>query len=168
MKDSDDQNERLKTQKDILWGLYQEHRTHARHNETLRSTVNNMLIVASAVLVTLATSDKEINERDLPGAVLLIGFGVLGFIFSASYTEKVGRHKMRADQYREELDQVVFAKPIGERKLQKIVEDADAKHKNFLVHLIKTVGNSFTLWSILSLLISLIGIYLTLVIYKKL
>lgn len=28
MKDSDDQNEKLKIQKDILWGMYQEHRTH--------------------------------------------------------------------------------------------------------------------------------------------
>jgi hypothetical protein len=167
MKDLEDQNERLKMQKDILWGLYQEHRTHARHNETLRSAVNNMLIVASAVLVTLTTSDKEINERDLPGALLLIGFGILGFIFSASYTEKVGRHKTTANQYREELNQVIFTKPVGERNLQKIAEDAYAKHKNFLVPFIKTVGNSFTLWSILPLSISLIGIYLTLVIYKK-
>jgi hypothetical protein len=43
----------LEMRKDILWSLYEEHREHARHTETLRSTVISMLIVASAGLVTL-------------------------------------------------------------------------------------------------------------------
>jgi hypothetical protein len=34
MEEFQDKSDLLKTRKDILWGMYQEHRTHARHNET--------------------------------------------------------------------------------------------------------------------------------------
>lgn len=167
MSNSDDKSERLKIQKDILWGLYQEHRIHARHNETLRSTVNNMLIVASAALVSLALYDKEVTLRDLPAGVLLVGFGLLGFIFSASYTERTVKHKSRANEYRHELDAIVFAEPIG-RKLAIITGAADRQYKSiFLLRVIRKVANSHILWSILPLFIALVGLYLTCVILRK-
>lgn len=160
-------DEKSKARKDILWGYYQEHRTHARHNETLRTTVNNILFVASAALVTLTGLDKCIDDRDLPGAFLLVGFGILGFLFSASYTEKVGRHKSRSEQYFCELNELFFSDLNGERDLRQIVKDADQQYKNFGVQLIKKVGKSFTLWSILPLLISLIGAFLIYNIYTN-
>lgn len=153
-------DEMSKARKDILWGYYQEHRTHSRHNETLRTTLNNMLFVASAALVTLTGLDKCINRSDYPAAVLFIAFGLLGFMFNASYTEKVGRHKYRSEQYLCELNTLFFSDPTKGRSLHEIVEKADAGHTNLGVRFIKKVGKSFTLWSILPLLISLFGAYL--------
>lgn len=167
MSNLDDGSEKLKIQKDILWGLYQEHRAHARHNETLRSTVNNMLIVASAALVSLALYDKEVNLWDLPAGILLIGFGLLGFVFSASYTERTVKHKARANEYREELDAIVFAEPFG-RKLVEITKAADKKYKDiFLMRAIRKAANSHLLWIVLPLFIALVGTYLTCVILSK-
>src|SRR5258707_15319914 len=112
MKDGEKPSEELKTQKDILWGLYQEHRLMGRHNETLRSTVNNMLIVASAALVRFVTYDKEVNQSDLPAALLLIGFWVLGCGFSVSYKKRTWNHNRRAGQFRNELDTFFFGKAV--------------------------------------------------------
>lgn len=149
----------LKAQKDILWGLYQEHRPPARHNETMRSTVNNILIVASAGLVTLATYDRGVNKDDLPAAALLIGFGLLGFLFSVSHTEGSLRQKRRAREYWVELDNKFFASP-GSRELRQVRDAADKHHKNILVRSIRRVSNSHILWMLLPLLISLIGLYM--------
>jgi hypothetical protein len=167
MANLDDKNERLKVQKDILWGLYQEHRTHARHNETLRSTVNNMLIVASAALVSLALYDRDITLRDLPAGILLIGFGLLGFVFSASYTERTVKHKSRANEYAQELDTLVFDEPLG-RNLKSIARAADKAYRSiFLMRAIRAVANSHLLWVILPLFIAIIGLFLTFVILRK-
>jgi hypothetical protein len=89
-----DDIERLKMRKEVLWGLFEEHRAHARHIETLRSAVISMLIVASAVLATLSTYDKKLNTSDLPAAGLLVGFGILGTVFSFYHTEKITKHNM--------------------------------------------------------------------------
>jgi hypothetical protein len=169
--DMDNQNESLKIQKDILWGLYQEHRAHARHNETLRSTVINMLIVASAALVSIITYDKNIDLTDLGAAILLVGFGLLGLAFSTYYTAKIYKHKTRAQQYWKKFDEMFFDQP-EKISLEGIHHEASRKYtegllsklwnRGSLIDTVKTVSNSLVLWSILPILISLIGLYLTL------
>jgi hypothetical protein len=154
-----DFNERLKMQKDILWGLYQEHRSHARHNETLRSMINNMLIVASVAIISFATYDKELNQNDVPAALLLIGIGSLGIFFSASYTERALKHKQRAKEYQKELDDIVFGQPVG-RKLDKVLDAADTEHGKSYVGKIGQVSNSHLFWIILPLVIMMAGIAL--------
>lgn len=166
MSEIETSNDKLNLRKDILWGMYQEHRVHARHNETLRSAINNMLIVASAALVSFVIYDKEVNSSDLPAAILLIGFGLLGFIFSTSYTERTLEHKRRADQYWNELDSLLFKRPVG-RTMAEITRAADAKHRTFVVRSIRSFANSHLLWIVFPLFISLIGIYLTVSILRK-
>jgi hypothetical protein len=155
-------NERLKIQKDVLWGLYQEHRSHARHNETLRSTVNNMLIVACVAIISFATYDKELNQNDLPAALLLIGIGFLGFFFSASYTERTLKHKKRAQECQKELDDIVFKDPVG-RTLSEVIKEADTQHKESYVGKIGKVSSSHLFWIILPLIIMLAGIALMII-----
>jgi hypothetical protein len=159
MTESENINESLKIQKDILWGLYQEHRAHARHNETLRSTVNNMLVVAAVAIIGFATYDKQVNQNDLPAAWLLIGIGFLGFFFSASYTERALKHKKRAQEYQKELDRVVFKKPVG-RTLERVIKTANTLHKGSFVGKIGVVSSGHLFWIILPLVIMLAGIAL--------
>jgi hypothetical protein len=174
------QIEAWKVQKDILWGLYEEHRAHARHTETLRSTVNSMLIVASAALVTLATYDKKLNSWDIPAALLLIGFGFLGFLFSLYHTEKIVKHKIIADGFRRDLDETVFTplsgahlNDIGARNAKwypTLSEDPEANKlvtfvNRFVTFVIVTSENmkirsSFVLWAMLPSFIAAIGLLL--------
>jgi hypothetical protein len=151
--------ERFKTQKDILWGLFEEHRSHARHNETLRSTVNNMLVVASVAVIGFATYDKEVNQNDLAAAGLLIGIGFLGFFFSASYTERALKHKKRATECQKELDRIVFNEPFG-RKLEDVIREADDLHKGSYVGKIGKVSSGHLFWIVLPLVIMVTGIAL--------
>ena len=160
MGEAEDQSERQKTQKDILWGLYQEYRTHARHNETLRSTVNNMLVVAAVAIISFATYDKSINEKDLPAFALLVGVGFLGLLFSASYTERVLKHKRRAKECLTELDSTVFKEPVGKRQLTEVIEDSDREHKKSSVGKIGKTTNSHLFWLVLPLVIMSAGIAL--------
>ncbi|HWT03486.1 MAG TPA: hypothetical protein VN256_24765 [Pyrinomonadaceae bacterium] len=154
--------DRLKSQKDVLWGLHQEHRAHARHNETLRATVNNMLIIASVAAIGFVTYDKALSRGDSAAAWLLIGIGFLGFFFSASYTERTLKHKTRAREYQEELDSTVFKEPVG-RTLGKVIGDANSKHKGSYVGKIGKVSSSHLFWVILPLVIMSAGIALLIV-----
>lgn len=169
----ENQIERLKIQKDILWGLYQEHRTHARHSETLRAAVTNMLIAASAVLISIVIIDKLITQEDLGAAILLVGFGLLGIAFNLYYTSKIFKHKKRARKYFEEFSQNLFFQQ-DERNPNTIINEANQLYEKslnaklwnnvFLIRTIKTISDSFVLWSILPLFISLIGSYLVMII----
>jgi hypothetical protein len=141
-------------------GLFQEHRTHARHTETLRSAVISILIVASAGLVTLATYDDKVNSADLPAALLLVVFGLLGTMFSLYHTTKILQHKARASEYRRELDTTVFAS-TGGGGLQDIRDRV--KFSNPVVRrMLDPMGVpiSLILWCALPLLISVIGMWL--------
>lgn len=180
-----DQIEKLKMRKDMLWGLFEEHRAYARHTETLRATVINMLIIASAGLVTLATYDKKLNSWDVPAALLLVGFGLLGPMFSLYHTEKIWRHKTRASEYRNTLDTTVLDSPEGADleggeprdeggELRDIRMKADKNFREYIKG--KVAGNptlrvvegldkmgipgSLILWSVLPMFISMIGLLL--------
>jgi len=159
MIETENQTGRLKIQKDILWGLYQEHRTHARHNETLRSTVNNMLVVAAVAIISFATYDKELNQDDSVAALLLIGVGFLGLLFSASYTERALKHRSRAKGCHKELNSTVFKDPVG-RTLDEVIREADVQHEGSYVGKVGKVTNSHLFWLILPLVIMLAGIAL--------
>src|SRR5215217_4424192 len=174
-------NKDLQLQKDILWSLFEEHRAHARHTETLRSTVVGMLILASTALVTLATYDKKLNSWDIPPALLLITFGILGFLFGIYHTEKIVSHKAKAIEYGKELDKTILMPLTGaqliediddrtRKKLSKPTENPEADtYKTYVNRLVRYVVDtsedveirpSLLLWSMLPALIAVIGLIL--------
>lgn len=159
-------DEKLKLQKDLLWGLYQEYRNHARHNEILRSNIINYLILVSAGLTTLIATDKNLDNQDLPLTVTLMVVGFLGALFSASHTERYQRNRTRAAELRKELDTVWFNE---KKRIENIKERADEIHQGYKIFkIINVTSNSHVLWLILPLFISLIGLITTIfVIYKK-
>ena len=77
-----------KIQADIFWKMYQENVTHARHQETQRSTVANVILVIAAGLITAIGLNKSIDIADSPLACLLIALGIFGLGFSSKHYER--------------------------------------------------------------------------------
>lgn len=165
-----------KTQKDLLWGLYQEHRNHARHNETMRANITNYVIAISAGLVSLIALGGKLDASDLPLTIMLIAVGLPGTIFSASHTERYHRHRQRASEHAQELDRLWFegglsAKNAAEghrRTLKEVKACADRDHLNRDIYrILRKATNTHVLWLIFPLLISLIGAILTIAVSLK-
>jgi hypothetical protein len=107
-RNSEDVTESKEILKDLLWGLYQDVRTHARHNETIRSNaINFMLLLASALLVVISL-DGRLNNKDLPFTAILILVGLIGMVFAASYAELYYRHRAKSGRLLRELDTLFF------------------------------------------------------------
>ncbi len=165
-----------KTQKDLLWGLYQEHRNHARHNETMRANITNYLIAISAGLGSLIAIGGGLDNADLPLTIMLIVVGILGTIFSASHTERYHRHRQRSAEYVNELDRLWFNHGLlpksqeeeTRRTIQQVKACADTEHLNKSIFgALRRATNTHVLWLFFPLLISLIGVILTVIVSLK-
>src|SRR5688500_9528036 len=98
-------SDEAKVRKDLLWGMYSDLRTHARHAETLRANVANFMILVASVLVAVIANDRRIAGNDLPLCLAIVVVGGLGFAFATSYTELFERNRKRTLRIREELDE---------------------------------------------------------------
>jgi hypothetical protein len=108
-RNSEDVTESKKIQKDLLWGLYQDVRTHARHNETIRSNAVNYLLLGASALIVVITYDTDIKGvLDLVLAIILSLFGLIGMVFAASYAELYYRHRAKSGRLLRELDDLFF------------------------------------------------------------
>jgi hypothetical protein len=98
-----------KIQKDLLWGLYQDVRTHARHNETIRSNAVNYMLLGASALIVVITYDRCINGvLDNVLAIILSLFGLIGIVFATSYAELYYRNRAKSGRLLQELDTLVF------------------------------------------------------------
>jgi hypothetical protein len=92
-----------------LWGLYQDVRTHARHNETIRSNAVNYLLLGASALIVVITYDTRIQGvLDIVLAIILSLFGLIGMVFAASYAELYYRHRAKSGRLLRELDDLFF------------------------------------------------------------
>jgi hypothetical protein len=115
-RNSEDVTERKKIQKDLLWGLYQDVRTHARHNETIRSNAVNYMLLGASALIVVITYDRCINGvLDEVLAIILGLFGLIGMVFATSYAELYYRNRAKSGRLLQALDTLVFPdkKPIN-------------------------------------------------------
>jgi hypothetical protein len=116
-----------KIRKDLLWGEYVEFRTHARHSETLRSNVNNYLLLSASGLITVIAFGNGIQFNDIYLSVLLIIVGIAGALFSSSYIERYQRNRQRALQIAKKLDMLFLNNQVG-YKIGDITMYADGIH----------------------------------------
>lgn len=158
-------DEKLKIQKDLLWELFQEYRTHARHKEIMRANITNYLIIVSAGLITLITYDNvKVDKEDYPMTIMLIILGILGILFSASYTERYHRNKGRADKIAELIGNDWF--DDGE-KFVNLKKESDHQHELKPYHkLVARISNSHILWLLFPVSITMIGFILTFLAWK--
>jgi hypothetical protein len=152
-----------------LWDFYQDIRTHARHNETIRSNaIDYMLLVASALVVVISF-DRVITCRDLAFAIILILIGLIGALFAASYGELYYRNRDRSDRLREVLDNLFFQNQRAEITLAQIwdeTERADYRLKKLRVFT-GEAGSTHVFWIALPLVAGLIGAVLTVLAYNR-
>lgn len=93
---------RMDGQISVLLALYNEERTQARHTESQRATLTNIiLIVVGAGLAFV--SDQELHKSSLVITIPIIAIGTYGAVATAKYFERWLRHWRRAYGYQSQL-----------------------------------------------------------------
>ncbi|MFM2450086.1 MAG: hypothetical protein RIS44_2536 [Pseudomonadota bacterium] len=144
----------------LLWDLSSERRNQARHSETLRSSVAGYVIASATAVIAVITYDKHINVYDLPLCISVIIIGVVGSLFSATYTERYHRNRRRASRLLKELDEST-EHPIG-RSVVQMEKDADSLHftkRRF--SLTRSIASSHWLWLAFPVSVAIIGLVLS-------
>jgi len=180
-RNSEDVTESKKNQKDLLWGLYQDVRTHARHNETIRSNAVNYLLLGASALIVVITYDTDIKGvLDLVLAIILSLFGLIGMVFSASYAELYYRHRAKSGRLLRELDTLFFQdqpsinlSDIFPSARETHADTTDAKYEyegklhefeykyKWARSITGKAGSTHVFWILLPFVVFLVGIVLT-------
>ncbi len=134
-----------RARRDTLWALYMEWRTHARHAETIRTTVNSYTLIAASAITALITLDKKIDRADLPLTLLLILIGLSGLLIAASYTDRYHRNRERAAEVLRSLNNTYFlSTPQSPLQLKGV---ADLRHyNNSFYRMIRSTTSAHWLW----------------------
>lgn len=153
--------DRTKVRKDLLWEMYTDVRTHARHAETLRSNVVNFMIVVASILIAVIANDGQVTGKDLPLCLVIFAAGLLGLAFAASYTELYERNRNRAAVIRTALDDEFFA---GQTTIDSLLDEADERHERSSLYRWsrRLTGSTHRFWFVLPGLITSAGLLLTL------
>jgi hypothetical protein len=162
MEAHEEVSEVKKIQQELLWGLYQEIRNHARHSEMQRSNAVNYALLIASALTTVILFDSKINRYDLPLSLLVSFIGLLSVLFSLSYTELYWRNRERASRLLEQLD-TLFFKDQAAATLSQITNRADEIHRKTKMYFWgrKIAGSAHLYWIALPLVILIIGVVLT-------
>jgi hypothetical protein len=107
--------------------MYTDLRLHARHAETLRSTVVNFMIVIASLLVAAITADGRVGPPDLLLCLAVTVVGLLGLAFAASYTELHERNRRRAMRFRAALDAEFLTTPG--LTIAALIDESDRPHE---------------------------------------
>jgi drug/metabolite transporter (DMT)-like permease len=149
-------------QKDLLWGLYQEARSHARLAELLRSSAVNYMVLVASALITVITFDKQLNLYDLPLCIIVSLIGLVTALFSASYAELYHRNRQRAEHFLARLDATFFENKAPATLFQIKADADDVHHKTKLYRWSRRVtGSTHMYWLVLPVLVFAVGAFLT-------
>jgi hypothetical protein len=150
-----------KIQKDLLWGMYLELRTHARHAETVRANAINYVLVVTAALITVMTIDRDINGDDLALCLSIVFIGVFATVFSMSYIERYSRNRQRAEGVRKDLDERFLSGHLEE--LYREAAERTRKRSKVLYLTRRVTITTHLFWLGLPVIVLGIGIILTVV-----
>lgn len=136
--------------RDVLWKMYSENCTQARHHETQRALVASGFLAIATAVIGIITFDKGLTDRDIPLALLIIALGAFGAIFSAKHYERAQLHTKRGREDRDALDKLLPGSP-----LKSLRDKADKKNKEDFPTL--TQLNLFKFWIGINLAVSAVG-----------
>ena len=142
--------------REMLWNMFEEHCTQARHHEDQRSTVASALVAIAGVITGIVTFDQRITLSDLPLTLMLTVIGVFGALFSAKHYERYNLHLERARTHRAALNELLLGKPLIRLK-----EEADAANAAEFPIIGKLRLKWFWYWIYVP--ISLLGLTLTII-----
>lgn len=154
---ADVMSDRLKAQKDLLWGMYADLRAHARHAETLRANAVNYVLVVAAAIIVFVNADDGIERTEWPMGVAVVITGLLGLAFTASYTELFQRNRRRALAFRARLDNLFFE---GEHMtIDGLLNTSDSDHEATTIYRWsrRLTGSASRFWLVVPVLVIIAG-----------
>ena len=144
---------------ELLWRLYDDERTFARHHETQRTQAAGLVIAVSAGLIGFISFDNKINVADIPSAFLLIVLGIFGVVFTQKHYERTRLHLYRAYEYFHAIDALI--KDVEIESLRNKANKINEERFGRLCQL-----KLSWLWMLLQVLISLTGVTMIYLILK--
>ena len=171
-------------QREILVALYQEYREHARHIESITESANNFMLAIGTAIIAIITADDKLGVTCPARQYLSIGLsclGLLGTIFSISYTMRYYRNTFRGEKIIDKLDEVFFVdkkKDSGttnpdnnNTSITILRNEADVKlwlkkekEKKYKSTIVKWLFdyflNTHSVWILFAFFVFLLGIYL--------
>ncbi len=145
---------------DILWKYYEEELKQAINHEASRSSITNLILIITGVIISIITYDNNINNNDFPLTIFLIIIGLFGVVFNAKYYERFNFHYSRAREYRKLLESQYLDIDFNEARIFSVTSNK----KRFKI--ITRIRLNW-LWLTLNCLISIFGLTLTLIILCK-
>lgn len=136
-------------EREVLWGMYQEHCVQGRHHENQRSSVTNLIITIAASVVALLSISDFVTES-WPLALVLVLLGIMGALFSLKHYERFRFHMKCAGAYRDALEQMLPATALSLHR-----RAARAAHGQKF-RLVRTT-HLFVFWVLLNLAIAALG-----------
>ncbi len=146
----------------LLWDISSERRNQGRHSENLRATVAAQTMAGASALVAVITYDRHVDLFDLPLCILVTLVGVIGAIFSATYTERYHRNRNRASDLLKELDACT---EHGDRQsameIERCADEQTWSKKRFSI--VRKISSSHWLWLLFPVAVAVLGVALTVV-----
>lgn len=150
----------MNSTQDILWKYYEEELKQAINHEASRSSITNLILIITGVIISIITYDGHINNNDFLLAITLIFIGGFGCFSNAKYYERFNFHYSRAKGYRKLLEEQY---PDINFELSRANSDLETTKRFKIISKVRLNW----LWLILNLMISIFGLVLTLKILCK-
>jgi len=110
---------------ELVWRVYADNRTDARHHETQRSTVTSVLLaIASAITAVAGVQWRAGASPHWSLGLLLLLVGAVGVLFTRTLYERCWWHVRRGEACLQWL-----AQAVPDAGLHSTLERADAKHQ---------------------------------------
>lgn len=139
---------------DILWKYYEKELRKAINHESSRSSITNLILIITGVIISIITYDGNINYSDLFLAIFLVIIGLFGCICNAKYYERYHFHYSRSKGYRRLLEEQYPNINFNNSRANSDINNINR------FKIISRVRLNW-LWLILNLIISLFGLVLT-------
>jgi hypothetical protein len=144
----------------LLWDLSSERRNQGRHSENLRATVAAQTVAGASALVAVITYDKHVDIYDLPLCLMVTFVGIVGALFSATYTERYHRNRKRASDLLKELDAVTpHDNRLSTIQIEARADEQTWSKKRFSI--IRKISSTHWLWLVFPTIVTAVGVALS-------
>jgi hypothetical protein len=141
---------------ELLLRLYEDERGFSKHHETQRTQSAAILITLSVGLIAIITLDGRVDGYDASVGVVIAILGVFGVFFNRKHYERSRLHLERAYEYYFILDTLV-------ENLKLDVARRAANSKNADRFVIISHVHLGTMWMAMHLVLSLAGVWITII-----
>jgi len=101
----------------IIMEFYKEQLAFCRHVEGQRSTMTNIILVVTAILLGFTFNDGVIIKSNWPFPALIILIGIFSYLFSMKHYERFKLHDKLSDRYREIIEKMVSEADVNREEI---------------------------------------------------